>query len=196
VSSSAQPIKRAAAPAVRIPAPNASLAAIAALIALVGLAAPGCAPREASPEQEVAAVVAVGPRPPGDLSLVSWLPAEDVPLEPRATFVLTFDRALAPDWARAGGVRMEYVGTPATFLTDPFRATSLELSVDGRSVLLDPPDLVPGSTVRLVVTDRLRDAWGGALPAPVTAPVTAPATVRGDERVALTYHVLELPPPR
>src|SRR5205085_10144908 len=109
-----------------------------------------------------------------------WPPGE--PLSPRVQFVLGFDRTLDPE-SLAAGVRLEYVGPTPDFMTEPFRQSYYVLAEEGRRLVLDPPDLLPGTTVRLSVTDSLRDAYG----LPIDA-ASRPAP--------LTYHVLELPPPR
>ena len=121
------------------------------------------------------------------LGLVSTSPEAGKPAYPTSEFRLLFDRPLAPASTSRDAIRMEYVDAGVTFVVDPFRLMAVRLAADGQTILLDPPDLLAGRTVRLIMTDALRAADGAQL-------VPDPGLPRGQMRV-LTWTVPALPPP-
>lgn len=159
---------------------------IAALAACA--CASGCAgvPQErgsAAPPKAAAA----GKATEGALRIVEVLPPPGTLLKPRATFRIRFDRPIAAASLEDNSINCYYPDPRAELIGDPFRLTSAWAESSGELVAIQPPTLLVGREVRLVVRTSLRAADGSALP-------QAPELPEGLAAL-FSYRVLELPPP-
>jgi hypothetical protein len=147
--------------------------ALGTLLALLLLAAVGPPPRSAPPLR----LLAVSPEPGGG------------EVHPDQAFRLVFDRPLGLQSFSPGAVRLSYVDSPYTFVVDPFLYTAYRAAPgEGMAVMIvDPPELIPGQSMLIELTDQLRGADGSTLEAAATGST-------GGVRRRLAYRVLALPP--
>ena len=115
------------------------------------------------------------------------IPGPGTPLKPRATFRIRFDRRVSPASLADDSINCYYPDPGAELVGDPFRLTAAWLEPPGSVVAVQPPMLLVGREVRLVVRSSLRAADGSAL---------VPEAGLPDGLAAMfSYRVLELPPP-
>lgn len=126
--------------------------------------------------------------PEGSLQLVAVDPPEGASLTTHALFRFAFDRPVDPRSIASGAVTMEYVDPGVVLLVDPFDFIRVALADEGRTMLVEPPELLAGKTIRVNLTDALRGRDESSL-----AGGDAEAPPPGVRRT-FTYRVLELPP--
>lgn len=121
------------------------------------------------------------------MRLLDISPADGAWVDPRVIVRLRFDRSVDPGSLGRGRIRMEYVVVPERLLEDPFRHLAVWVDRDDDHVVaVQPPDLILGTSIRLIVGQDVRGADGSPLAAEQGAP---PGTC-----ALRTYRVLELPP--
>ena len=123
----------------------------------------------------------------GPLRILGIRPAPGASVEPRVTFLVQLDRPVAPATAVSKNINCYYPDPRAELIGDPFRLTAVWLDRGGTVVAVQPPSLLVGRDVRLLIGTGLRGADGSELP---QDPALPPGLAR-----LVEYRVLELPEP-